>query len=216
MIDDPDGSYRWTTTIAAAAHRRGRAASSPTTSLRRPDADGNFGGIVTTPGGEVALATVRRRRADARCRIDRRRRRVAARRQRLVGAGGRCSTAPVARPSNAVVAAGSTVVGVGEQSSVDPATGAEQLVPLVLVGDGSAFEPVTVEGAGAASLTAACQAPDGIVLAFGRDTATGANVVVVVDLVARRRRRCAPGRRDRHRSAAPARPTRWSSPPHTP
>ena len=87
---------------------------------------------------------------------------------------------------NAVVAAGAMVVGVGEQSSVDPATGAEQLVPLVLVGDGSAFEPVPVEGAGAATLTAACQAPDGNVLAFGRDTAAGTNVVAAVDPVARR------------------------------
>ena len=161
VVDDPDGSYTWTTrAVAARLDESGRLELDERAAPI--GADGNLGGIVTTPRGEVALATVPdpSPTPDAGSIGD-----VVV--SRRVGSGW-SARAPVLdgagrQAVNAVVAAGTTVVGVGEQSSVDPATGAELLVPLVLVGDGSAFEPVPVEGAGAATLTAACQAPDGTV-----------------------------------------------------
>ena len=210
VVDDPDGSYRWTTR-AAAARIAAAGRLEPDERAAPTERTATSAGSSPTPGGEVALATVpdpspapdagsigdvvvSRRTDDG----------WSARAAVLEGAG--------RQAVNAVVAVGATVVGVGEQSSVDAATGAEQLVPLVLVGAGSAFEPVTVEGAGVASLTAACQAPDGSVLAFGRDPSTDTNVAVAVDLDAGRASMLGRDRPDRHRSAAPAPATPSSSP----
>ncbi len=148
-------------------------------------ADGNLGGIVTTPNGAVALATVPdpSPAPDAGSIGD-----VVVSRRTGNGWSARATVLEGAgrQAVNAVVAVGATVVGVGEQSTVDATTGAEELVPLVLVGNGTTFEPVPVEGAGAAALTVACRAPDGTVLAFGRDSAAGTNIAVDVDPVARR------------------------------
>jgi hypothetical protein len=183
VVDDPDGSYRWTTRAAAARiDAEGRLQSDPRAAPM--GADGNFGGIVTTPGGGVALATVPDPAPppDAGSIGDvvtaRRRHGSWSARQPVLDGAGRQAV-------NAVVAVDATVVGVGERTSTDALAGAEQLEPLVLISDGAAFEPVPVEDGGAATLTAACRAPDGTVLAFGRDAA-GANIAVVIDVAAQR------------------------------
>ena len=181
VTDAVDGSYRWSTSVAAA--RVGGAGELEPDERAAPiGPDGNVGGIVSIGRREVALGTV----VDA---------------ELTAGTGGPIGDVVVSRRSGsggwsprsvvaggpgrqaitAVVAAGGRIVGVGEQRAVDPAAGAEQVTPLVVVGDGDTFEPVVVDGGGASSLTSACTLADGTVLAVGVDTVSGAAVAVAID-----------------------------------
>lgn len=167
VIDEPDGSYRWTTELAAfGLDAEGIASPQPDAAPRGPN--GSLGGIVATRSEEVAIATV----PDADPLTAFTGDVVASRRAvggawsaRTVIAGG-----PGRQAVSDVVAMGDDVVAVGSTQVVT------QPDPLVVVGDGRTFRTLGVTG-DVVSFSAVCRLDDSTVLALGAAAIGGASAV---------------------------------------
>jgi hypothetical protein len=186
VTDEPDGSFRWTTTLSAAVlDGDGRLVERPEAAPRGPD--GALGGITVTSTGTVALANVADRDADADGGavgdvVWSRRDPDGTWSPTRVVVGG-----PGRQAVSAVVHAAGRAVAVGERVEPDDA-GAAQRRPLVVTGRSGRFDVVDVDvgDADGVSFVGACAGSasrPATVTAVGVDR-TGAGVVATIDPVA--------------------------------